>query len=75
MSTLTLQQATELLGAVATESGFKCQGWEGPCERRDASVFRQHTAYVVDLSNWVCLCPECAKGNAIHWDDMWATLY
>ena len=38
-------------------------------------VQRQNTRYVHDLSNWTCLCDECAKENSNHWRDMWEEYY
>ena len=72
---LSLEAAVAALAPVQTATGYRCHGWEGPCERGDAQVMRQNTQYVDDRQNWVCLCPECAKVNARHWADMWSDYY
>ena len=50
---------------------MKCKGWEGPCERHDATRHRQNTRYVEDDRNWVILCPKCMEENEKYWKQMW----
>lgn len=57
------------------QTGLQCHGWDGPCERKDATRQRQNTAYVDDKCNWVTLCPECMKACDEHWKAMWAEYY
>lgn len=57
------------------EQRSRCDGWDGPCERMDATRQRQNTKYVEDERNWVTLCPQCMKANDAYWADMWADLY
>lgn len=45
------------------------------CKESNAQVQRQNTMYCNDISNWTCLCEECANENAEHWKDMWETYY
>lgn len=66
----TLNQVT---GSKST--GIPCQGWERPCESRNATRQRQDTKYVDDDQNWVTLCPCCMKANAEHWADVWADMW
>lgn len=69
---ITEEQAVAHLGPVKTDAGYRCQGWEGPCERDDASVQRQRTLYADDRQNWVCLCPECMAANRAFWNREWS---
>jgi hypothetical protein len=51
-------------------------GWRcSYCEQPGAQVRRQNTAYDQDISNWTCLCDECAKENYEHWQEMWQMYY
>lgn len=45
------------------------------CKEPNAHVQRQRTSYVNDISNWTCLCEECAEENDEHWQEMWETYY
>lgn len=53
----------------------QCQGWEGPCDRKDARLERQNTQYCDDTYNWRVLCPECQELSDKHWAEMWADYY
>lgn len=54
---------------------LQCKGFQGPCERTDATRHRQNTAYVEDSMNWVILCPDCSKENDKYWKDQWSEYY
>ena len=57
------------------ETGIQCWGFEGLCESKNATRYRQNTQYVDEESNWVTLCPDCATANDEHWSDMWSEYY
>lgn len=52
-----------------------CEGSEGPCNRKDATHYRQNTRYANEEDNWRTLCPECRRNNDAYWADMWADYY
>ena len=54
---------------------MKCQGWDGPCESKNATQQRQNTAFVNDERNFVILCPDCMKKNIAYWNEQWAEYY
>lgn len=57
------------------ETGIQCEGWDGPCESKNATCQRQNTQYVDDQYNWVTLCPQCMEANDEYWADMWKVYY
>lgn len=69
----------EILVAAQTEKvppqTYPCQGFDGPCERTDATKNRQNTQYSNEERNWAILCPECQKSANEYWADRWADYY
>jgi len=63
------------MSGAADSEPLKCRGFDGPCDRMDAKLQRQNTAYVDDSRNWVTLCPECMEACDKHWKDMWDDYY
>jgi hypothetical protein len=72
---IALENAKEELNPVGCSTGLQCEGFQGRCDSKNATRYHQRTAYVKEEMNWVTLCPECAKGNDAHWDDMWKMYY
>ena len=54
---------------------LECEGWDGPCLKRNASLIRMHTFYNDEISNYRILCPLCEKSCFDHWDEMWDEYY
>ena len=54
---------------------YPCEGFGGPCDRKDATRNRQNTQYSDEERNWAVLCPECQKASNEHWADRWADYY
>ena len=51
-------------------TGVECQR----CKNLNATRYRQNTLYTNEESNFVTLCPGCAKENNDYWNDMWKEL-
>lgn len=60
-----------LLTIPEPEHYLRCHGFEGPCERADATYQRRNTNYVNDESNFVTLCPDCMEASEAYWAEMW----
>lgn len=54
---------------------LQCDGWEGPCDSKNAVSYHMRTRYVDNTSNYATLCPSCQEASDTHWDDMWREYY
>lgn len=54
---------------------LQCEGWAGPCERKDAWRDHMNTQYADEERNYATLCPDCWKECGEHWKEMWADYY
>ena len=45
------------------------------CNRKDAEIYNQNTAYANDWSNYVVLCEDCQRESDEHWQGMWDEYY
>jgi len=57
------------------ETGIHCQGAEGPCNSKNATLRRQNTQYANDDLNWVTLCDGCQEVNEAYWRERWKEYY
>ena len=52
-----------------------CEGWEAPCDNKDAALCRMNTNYVKEEDNWKTLCPECQEACRLYWEGRWKEYY
>ena len=54
---------------------YRCKGFDGPCDNRNATRNSQNTQYADTKQNWRILCPDCQKAANEDWDEVWAEYY
>ena len=49
----------------------RCQGFEGPCYKMNATRYHMNTMYQDKEANYAVHCPECRMASEDLWGERW----